>query len=38
MIIYLPQVEEKSGSSQVACSVFKDIVVNLIQSDIMKLN
>ncbi len=38
MVIYLPQVEEKSGSSQIACSVFKDIVESLTHSNIMKLN
>jgi len=33
MVIYLPQTEENSGSSQVACSVFKDIVENLIKEN-----
>jgi cell division protein FtsI/penicillin-binding protein 2 len=31
MVIYLPQIEEMNGSSQVACSVFKDIIENLIK-------
>ncbi|WP_346961982.1 penicillin-binding transpeptidase domain-containing protein [Clostridium sp.] len=38
MVIYLPQIEEKSGSSQVACSIFKDIIENLIQGNYMQLN
>lgn len=33
MVIYLPQIEDVSGSSQVACSVFKDVIENLIKSD-----
>lgn len=33
MVVYLPQIEDVSGSSQVACSVFKDIVENLIKEN-----
>lgn len=33
MVIYLPQIEEMNGSSQIACSVFKDIIENLIKEN-----
>ncbi|MEG1255280.1 penicillin-binding transpeptidase domain-containing protein [Clostridium sp.] len=33
MVIYLPQIEDKSGDSKTACLVFKDIVETLIKDD-----